>query len=115
MHGNWHPAKDLKDDEWATIRALFHGTDLVKTIDVLKEKENVPQPAEDILPRIYTWDQEYANNQLRAAKLPFRLTRIGTWSKGDRNRRPLAIVRWPVGSQLSMQGLGKRRYRRYRS
>ena len=114
MISNCHPARDLKAEEWAAIRALFHDTDMVATIDALREKNNEPQPAEEILPKTINGAQEYANNHLRAAKMPYRLTRIGTWRRGDRSRRPLAVVRWPVGSQLSMKGLGTRRYRRYR-
>ena len=107
------PSRDLKPHEWDSIRPIFVDLGMEETLDKLRHANNEPQPAEEIFPEKLTVPQERANNALRRAMLPYRITRIGSWRRGDRNQRPLAIVRWPVGIQTSMRGLGKRSYRRY--
>lgn len=110
MGRNHQPAKDITALEWATIRTAFRDTTLVHTIDILEAGNNEPRDALEILPRDPFVSAEKANDVLRIAMLPFRIVQIGRLSD-RRGVNPIAIKRWPVGTQLSMPGLGKRTYR----
>lgn len=87
---------NLSDRDWSTVLAACPG-DANKALLLLKEAQNEPIAASQLFTGTQAnYGHELANNHLRKAGLPFRLTRIGRWVKGDRHERKLAVVPWPT-------------------
>ena len=96
----------LRDEEWESVRAVFAESSYLKTIDELRRCKNLPQMACYIFPKeTQNHAHENVNALLRLQRLPFRLTRIGSWAwpLDRRPQRRLAIVRWPLAQQTRMQ------------
>ena len=96
-------AAKLDERQWLVILAAFNNSELREGIERLREKGNIAQPATELFgERLQWYAHERANIVFRKLNMPYRLTRIGSWAKGDRNARPLAIVDWPSGKQMQL-------------
>ncbi len=98
----------LFDVEWEQLAVFFaKDQDLWQALAMLRAAKNIPQRADILFPfgTCRNIPQEVINTKLRVALMPYRLSRIGSRAAPFNNRiqRPLAIVRWTVGVQTSLQ------------
>lgn len=84
----------LTADEWQIIESVYANSTFLPILQKLRFDDNKPVRACDLLPEdIVNQGNEQISAVMRDAKLPFRLSRIGSWRGQSRMDRPLAIVR----------------------
>lgn len=94
----------LDDREWDHLCGLFlEESDVLYALHFLRERKNLPQMALDLFPinESRPSAREHMNHMFRVQLEPYRITRIGSWAYPF-NARRLAMVRWGVGTQISM-------------
>lgn len=87
---------NLEQKDWDRISSALKGSKCLPVVDALRRRGNEPTEARIILPNRFVHSgHENVNNHLRERGVPFRLSRIGRWSRGAaRKDRKLAFVRW---------------------
>ncbi len=84
----------LSSRDWEVIAAAFKRSKYQNAVTTLMERNNIPTPAHEVLPEeAVNQGNDSINNILRAKKIPFQLSRIGRWRRGEQRRdRLLAFV-----------------------
>lgn len=88
---------NITEAEWDSIEATLSNTRYSFVTRTLRIQNNKSRPAYEVLPSdIVNQGNEQVNAVLLKQAIPFRLTRIGSYSKMEgRKNRLLAFVRWP--------------------
>jgi hypothetical protein len=96
MRKHFHPPAELAAEHWMQLETALQGSIYFDTFKKMRDVENRPQKACDVLPKdTVNQGHEMVNMILRGAKLPFRFTRTETWARQNRFERKLAFVHWP--------------------